>query len=174
MPKQFDKNYQQTERLETFKETEVKYPEKKKAALPEEKKETKPEIRPEKEPAIKKAEVKEKPQITPVSKIVTPLKVIREISPLQREIEKVLEADLGDLYQKLNPQQKTAFKAKGEVTASKITKMIQAAKIKIKKIWRLIRSWLKILPGINRFFLEQEIKIKTDQIIALAQRQKKK
>jgi len=28
-------------------------------------------------------------------------------------------------------------------------------------------DWLKILPGVNKFFLEQEAKIKTDKILAL-------
>ena len=29
----------------------------------------------------------------------------------------------------------------------------------------LIREWLKVIPGINKFFLEQTVKIKTDKII---------
>ena len=41
---------------------------------------------------------------------------------------------------------------------------------KAKKIFQLILEWLKLLPGINRFFLEQEAKIKTDRIIHLNQK----
>jgi hypothetical protein len=32
-------------------------------------------------------------------------------------------------------------------------------------------QWLKLLPGVNRFFLEQEAKIKTDRIIHLKKTQ---
>jgi hypothetical protein len=40
-------------------------------------------------------------------------------------------------------------------------------KIKVNKIIDLIRRWLKLIPGINKFFLEQEVKIKADKIIRL-------
>ena len=35
------------------------------------------------------------------------------------------------------------------------------------KIIDVIKKWLSIIPGINKFFLEQEAKIKTDKIMEL-------
>ena len=84
-----------------------------------------------------------------------------------RQVEQILEAGLGDAFQALTPIQKQEFKIKGEETARKIRDLLRDAHMKVKKIFRLILQWLKILPGVNRFFLEQEAKIKADKIIAL-------
>ena len=84
-----------------------------------------------------------------------------------RQVEQILEAGLGDAFQALTPIQKQEFKIKGEETARKIRDLLRDAHMKVKKIFRLILQWLKILPGLNRFFLEQEAKIKADKIIAL-------
>lgn len=83
------------------------------------------------------------------------------------KIEKIMEEDLNDSYQRLSPVAKQEFKLKGEQTASQIRELLKSAHIKVKKILRLIFDWLRMLPGINHFFLEQEAKIKTDKIIAL-------
>jgi len=52
--------------------------------------------------------------------------------------------------------------------------MVGSFKIKARKVLHLIRDWLKIIPGINKYFLEQEAKIKTDKIIELAEQEKQK
>ena len=82
-----------------------------------------------------------------------------------KKIEAILEEDLGDIYFSLSPQKQQEFKAKGEETTIKIIGLLAKPKIQIKKIISLIRDWLKIIPGINVFFLEQEVKIKADKII---------
>ena len=89
-----------------------------------------------------------------------------------KEVEDILADDLLDFYAGLPPAVQSRFKAKGEEVASKIQAMIRAAKVAAKDVLDLIISWLKIIPGINKFFLEQEAKIKTDKIIALAERDK--
>src|SRR3989338_9819453 len=83
------------------------------------------------------------------------------------KIEKIMEEGMGDAFSRMSPVAKQEFKIKGEETARKVRALLQAGHIKVKKIFRLILEWLKILPGINRFFLEQEAKIKADKIIAL-------
>lgn len=45
--------------------------------------------------------------------------------------------------------------------------MLQATKVQTKKIVELLLAWLRIIPGVNRFFLEQEAKIKADKLLAL-------
>lgn len=85
------------------------------------------------------------------------------------EIEKILEKDLKELYQAMSTLQRAAFKKKGEETAEQIETLMGKAKFKIRKVLRLLIDWLKLIPGVNRFFLEQEAKIKADQISALRQ-----
>ena len=83
------------------------------------------------------------------------------------KIEKIMEEGLNDSYQRLSPVAKQEFKLKGEQTASQIRELLKSTHVKVKKVLRLILDWLRMLPGVNHFFLEQEAKIKTDKIIAL-------
>ncbi|OGH84453.1 MAG: hypothetical protein A2488_02800 [Candidatus Magasanikbacteria bacterium RIFOXYC12_FULL_32_21b] len=82
-------------------------------------------------------------------------------------IEKVMEDGLEDAYKELTPLQQQEFKIKGEQTAWKIRQVLKKTHVKIKEIFKLLFEWLKFLPGINKFFLEQEAKIKADKIISL-------
>lgn len=90
-------------------------------------------------------------------------------------IEKILEEDLGPLYAQMSPQQQQQFRAKGEEVTRTIFKMVyQETKVKVKKIIILIKKWLKLIPGINKYFLEQEAKIKTDRIVEIASKEGKR
>jgi hypothetical protein len=91
--------------------------------------------------------------------------VIKQVSTEIKDIENILEEDLGEIYFKLTPEEQNEFKSKGEQTARDISLLMQKTKIKAKKIIELIKNWLKIIPGINKFFLEQEAKIKADKIL---------
>jgi hypothetical protein len=91
-----------------------------------------------------------------------------------KQIETILEEDLGEMYNNLTPQEQKNFKIKGEETTRGIFNLVyHQTKVKVKKIIKLIKDWLKLLPGINKFFLEQEAKIKTDRIIATVKDDKK-
>ena len=131
----------------------------------------------EKEDAEKKELPEQKPtpeQVTqqPARKIIKPRPAIP--TPVKDavmvKIEKIMEEGLNDSYQRLSPVAKQEFKLKGEQAASQIRELLKSTHIKVKKILRLILDWLRILPGVNHFFLEQEAKIKTDKIIALNNR----
>ncbi|KKR07914.1 MAG: hypothetical protein UT32_C0005G0013 [Parcubacteria group bacterium GW2011_GWC2_39_14] len=80
-------------------------------------------------------------------------------------IEKILAEGLEDLYKKLPDNRKMEFKQKGEEAASTIEKLMQSAKVHMKKVIGVIRDWLLMIPGVNKFFLEQEIKIKADKLL---------
>jgi len=67
----------------------------------------------------------------------------------------------------MNASEQKAFKLKGEETVTKINELLSHTKVKVNKIIALIRDWLKLIPGINKFFLEQETKIKADKIIKI-------
>lgn len=83
------------------------------------------------------------------------------------KIESIMEEGLKEAFQELTPVQAQEFKIKGEETALKIQETLRSTRVRVKKIFQLLFDWLRILPGVNRFFLEQEAKIKTDKIIAL-------
>jgi hypothetical protein len=94
--------------------------------------------------------------------------------PTTQAVEKILEEDLGDLYVKLDPQTRQKVKAEGDVLVGKLRIMVDGVRVHARKVLHLIRDWLKIIPGINKYFLEQEAKIKTDKILDLAEGEKQK
>lgn len=94
-------------------------------------------------------------------------------SPTLEKIENILQEDLQDIYFQMPPDKQAEFREVGEETATKIEQMISGVKVKVKKILELIIHWLRIIPGLNRYFLEQEAKIKTDEILKLKKDQKK-
>jgi len=88
-------------------------------------------------------------------------------SPLHQEVEAILEDGLEDLYFSLNEATQEKFKKKGEETATKIVQLIGVAKATFRRVFKLIFKWLCIIPGVNKYFLEQEAKIKADRIIEI-------
>lgn len=112
---------------------------------------------------------KEKPPQITVTPVVKPVVVSQPETKSQTylEIEKVLEEGLDDLYIKMAPENQKVFKLEGEKTASKIEELLKKTKVKIKEIIKLIHNWLKLIPGVNHFFLEQEAKIKSDKILKI-------
>lgn len=100
---------------------------------------------------------------TPTSVVTPEVK-----TELRQAVERVMEADLKDLYLAMSPSERLEFKKKGEQTAQEITVEVQQPKININKILKLLFDWLRFIPGINRYFVEQEAKLKTDQIIKMS------
>lgn len=84
------------------------------------------------------------------------------------DIEEIMASDLGSVYQTMTPQQQAKFKAKGEEVAEKIADLITHVGFTVKKVLSLIRDWLKMIPKVNKYFLEQEAKIKADELIKYA------
>ena len=83
------------------------------------------------------------------------------------EIESVMESGLADVYKTLPPDLQKAFKKRGEETAGQIEELLQKVKVHTKKIFSLLFDWLKIIPGVNKYFLEQEAKLKTDEMLKI-------
>ncbi|MEK7545870.1 MAG: hypothetical protein AAB554_02215 [Patescibacteria group bacterium] len=94
--------------------------------------------------------------------------------PTTRGVESILEEDLADVYSRMNPALQAKFRKEGERVTGKIVAMVSGAKVKAREALGLILGWLKMIPGVNRFFLIQEAKIKTDKIMALAEEEKRK
>lgn len=108
--------------------------------------------------------------VTPLP-VVTPTEPVLPATPdesaIVREVESIMSDGLEETYQQLDPTTQIAFRAEGERTATVIGTMLQATKVQTKKIIELLLNWLRIIPGVNKFFLEQEAKIKADKLLAL-------
>jgi len=96
----------------------------------------------------------------------------RQKDRLTMEVEAVLEEDLAEMYQELSPTKQKEFAVKGEVSAKKIRQLLTETKINVRKIFNVIKEWLKMLPGVNKYFLEQEAKIKADKISLVAKKER--
>ena len=99
--------------------------------------------------------------------IVAQSNVSQRLKQREKEIDQILSQGLEDMYLAMTPEKRQEFKRVGEETSRKINAMLSETKIKVNKIIDLIRNWLALIPGVNRFFLEQETKIKTDEILKL-------
>lgn len=88
-------------------------------------------------------------------------------SELRKAVERVMEADLRELYLTMTPAERQVFKKKGEETAREITSLIEKTKLNLNKIIKLLFNWLRLIPKVNSFFIEQEAKLKADQLLKL-------
>jgi hypothetical protein len=93
--------------------------------------------------------------------------VISDYEEREKQIENFLARDLEEIYLGLPLDKQVEFRKEGEETAKKIEKLLEKTKVNINKILNLIRKWLSLIPGVNKFFLEQEAKIKADEIVKL-------
>jgi hypothetical protein len=84
-----------------------------------------------------------------------------------KNIENIMSEDLKDVYLSMNKEKRVEFKKIGEETAIKINELLEKSKVKIKKVIELLKKWLSLIPGANKYFLEQRAKIKADEIIEL-------
>ncbi|MFZ5364573.1 MAG: hypothetical protein ACOZAG_03780 [Patescibacteria group bacterium] len=144
--------------------------EKEAPAIPEKKVEVEKPSKSEWEKILPAEEKKGKKPL--VAAVVRPVTETPAKSEALVRIEKILEEDLESFYFSMPQEKQEIFKEKGEETATKIEKMMETGKVVARKILKLIRAWLKFIPGVNKFFLEQEAKIKTDKLVALAEGKK--
>ena len=101
-----------------------------------------------------------------------PSKIPQVRDELTIQVEQIMSEGLGDAFTELTPVEQQEFKLAGERTAMQIRNLLRGSRVKVKKIFQLVVEWLKKLPGINRFYLMQEAKIKTDKIVSLSDKHK--
>ena len=89
------------------------------------------------------------------------------VNKQQQAVEKVMSTGLEKFYLAMDPVKQQQFRQAGESTARQVAELLSQSKIKVDKIINLIKAWLRLIPGVNKFFLEQEAKIKTDAILQL-------
>lgn len=134
-----------------------------------------PEVEPAREAEPVEAPVEAAPEEQPAPQEAPPPPAPVAVAPVApaakdpttAQIEELLAEDLTDEFLNMSPEKQQEFKQKGEETAGKIREILEQAKVNARKIFDLIRDWLKLIPGVNKFFLEQEAKIKTDKILRL-------
>ncbi|PIR06336.1 MAG: hypothetical protein COV55_04370 [Candidatus Komeilibacteria bacterium CG11_big_fil_rev_8_21_14_0_20_36_20] len=89
-----------------------------------------------------------------------------------RKVESILSRDMDKVFLSMDAATQQKFKIKGEETARQITTILQKGKFKVKQIINLIVGWLRIIPRVNKHYIEQEAKIKADLIIKMHQNKK--
>lgn len=126
----------------------------------------------EQKPLVREEQTSSAPPVAPVQAPSVSAPVPKD--PLTQEIESVLEEDLDQVFGNLPPKDQARFKAEGERVAGVIKVFIEQTKFSLKKVLRLLTGWLRMIPGVNRFFLEQEAKIKTDKLLAIAEEERER
>lgn len=96
--------------------------------------------------------------------------IIPESTPRHQVIESILSEGLEQTFLAMPQDVQQRFKERGEETAKKIDLALSSTKVQVGKILSLILSWLQMIPGVNRFFVEQEAKIKADKLFDLRHR----
>lgn len=109
-------------------------------------------------------QVKETPSAPPPPAM--PLPVSAADQQLQ-QVEQVLAEGLQEIFASLPPAEQQKFKAAGEKAAQEVAGLLGQVKVKISAIVDVIRRWLSTLPGVNKFFVEQEAKIKAQKLVSL-------
>lgn len=86
-----------------------------------------------------------------------------------QKVENILSQDMDKAFLSMDVATQAKFKTKGEETGRQITILLQKGKASIQKISSLILEWLRIIPQVNRHYIEQEAKIKAENIISMYQ-----
>ena len=93
--------------------------------------------------------------------------ILQKRKEREEQIERILAKDMEEIFEGMPEMKQKEFKQQGEKTAKEISLMLEKTRVKIKKVINLIKKWLSVIPGVNKFFLEQESKIKTDEIMKI-------
>ncbi len=83
------------------------------------------------------------------------------------DVQKILEDGLEEAIVTMPEEAKQRFLQKGKEIGTIVADMVRQYKVEVKRVLHLLKEWLTTIPGINRFFLEKEAKIKTDKILEL-------
>jgi hypothetical protein len=86
-----------------------------------------------------------------------------------QKVENILSQDMDKAFLSMDVATQHQFKVKGEQTGRQITVLLQKGKVTVQKIISLILEWLRIIPQVNRHYIEQEAKIKAENIISMYQ-----
>ncbi|MBI4276380.1 hypothetical protein HY629_00895 [Candidatus Uhrbacteria bacterium] len=112
-------------------------------------------------------EVAPAPIETIPSSVAVPVPSASTKSVMLQRVEKILEEDLAQVYFMMNTEEQSRFKLKGEETANAVESLLSHAKATAARLIQLLRAWFQLIPGVSKFFVERESKIKTDKLLRL-------
>lgn len=87
--------------------------------------------------------------------------------PVRMKVERILEDNLWDLYRTLPQGSRAKFKEQGEALAATLRGSLDLPKFRADDAYTAVAKWLKTIPRVNPYFLQQEAKIKTDRYVKL-------
>jgi hypothetical protein len=82
-----------------------------------------------------------------------------------QQVEEILSKNMDKAFLSMDVATQAKFKVKGEQTGQQITLLLQKGRAGLRKITNLILEWLRIIPQVNKHYIEQEAKIKAENII---------
>lgn len=145
--------------------------------VPESKPEITGEVAPETAPVESEGTKPSKPQsqtqTTTAPAAGAAAQAVVEKTETRKQIESILQEGLAPMFLHMDPKERQAFTAAANETASKLELLVTQFKASAREVLRLIKAWLSKIPKVNKYFLEQASKIKTDEILQV-QAQKKK
>lgn len=83
------------------------------------------------------------------------------------KVEAILSDNMDNIFLSMDLASQAKFKAKGEEVAIAIANILQKTKVQIKNVIALIVDWLRLIPHVNKYYLEQEAKLKADALLHL-------
>lgn len=86
---------------------------------------------------------------------------------LRMQVERALEDKLWEIYLSLPKESRQRFKEGGEICATELRRLAERPKVRPRNVLALIKRWLKLIPVVNKWFLWQEAKVKTDKFMRL-------
>lgn len=92
---------------------------------------------------------------------------INEQQVILAKVEAILAADMEKIFLSMDLSTQAKFKAKGEEVAIEISSLFQKTRVQLKKVINLISEWLRLIPNVNKYYLEQEAKLKADALLRL-------
>ncbi len=133
-----------------------------------------PETVAEQPTRVEKAKQTEKPgaPAPAATAVVSPGVANRDSVLIQ--VERELEDGLWDVYREMPDGLRVKFKTEGERVAQVVREGFATGKITARNIITMITDWLKMIPGVNKWFLRQQAKIKTDALIRMHKEQQEK
>lgn len=105
---------------------------------------------------------------TPHESLTTPVVAsLTDADLLRRRIEDILAEGLAKTFQALPPATQAQFKVVGEQTAVRITNEVRHRTPRLERLINAVTAWLRLIPNLNPYYLEQEAKMKVEKILLM-------
>lgn len=83
------------------------------------------------------------------------------------QVKKILEDELGEDFERLSDAAKERFFTKGNELARQLAVRIRKRALPPGLVHKGVTKWLSTIPRVNKYFLEQAAKTRTDTLLAL-------